>query len=181
MFLAYKMSIDTTGKANYTLNTPQKKEFLNNAIIKHDLIKIYFEFVDPVIPILHKPSFLYRIQQQDPLLLNAIYCIASRWNFTTNEEPHGWNYYQQAVQLLQHHQSMTIATIQALFLLLKYNEHVRRPGFIYRTQFYFQMITHMVEHLPCDAVQLQQEEEIKRTLWAVYSYDVMMRYDDSQF
>jgi hypothetical protein len=174
------MSIDTTGRANYTLNTLQKNEFSGNPIIQHDLIKIYFEFVDPVIPILHKPSFLFQVQQQDPLLLNAVYCIASRWNFAIKEEangdPRGWNYYQQAIQLLHQHQSATIATIQALFLLLKYNEHVRRPGFIYRTRFYFQMITHMCKHLPRDTLQLQQQEENKRTLWAIYCYDVMMRY-----
>jgi hypothetical protein len=170
------MSIDTTGKASYTLNTLQKKEFTSSIMIQDDLIEIYFEFVDPVIPILHKPSFLYQIQQQNPLLLNAMYCIASRWNFTTNEEPRGWNYYQQAIQLLHEHQSVTITTIQALFLLLKYNEHVRRPGFIYRTRFYFQMIIHMCKHLPRDVLQIQKQEESKRTLWAIYSYDMMMRY-----
>jgi hypothetical protein len=157
--------------------------------IRDNLINIYFQFVDPVIPILHKSSFLQQLRSRQPisnLLLNAIYCVSSRWDLgapSMGEEPRGWAFYQNAVNLLDQQQQVRLSTVQALFLLLKYNEHVRRPGFIWRTRYYFQMIVRMCKDLglPRDIVcttsnMLIEIEKRKRTFWAVYCYDVMMRY-----
>ncbi|GAA5803871.1 hypothetical protein HPULCUR_009356 [Helicostylum pulchrum] len=107
--------------------------------VRENLIHIYFQFVDPVIPILHKSSFFHQLRNGQPiskLLLNAIYCISSRWDLgfpTISEEPRGWAFYQNAVSLLDQQKEVKLSTVQGLFLLLKYNEHVRRPGFIWRT------------------------------------------------
>lgn len=166
--------------------------------IRENLLNIYFQFVDPVIPILHKASFLQQLRNQrqgqgsggtEPishLLLNAIYCVSSRWDLAVpsiGEEPRGWAYYQNAVNLLDQQQEPKLSTVQALFLLLKYNEHVRRPGFIWRTRYYFQMIVRLCKDLGlsrdiiCTSTNVIVEiEKRKRTFWAVYCYDVMMRF-----
>jgi hypothetical protein len=161
---------------------------LSTEPIRENLLSIYFQFVDPVIPILHKASFLQQLrsrQRISSLLLNAIYCVSSRWDLVVTsvmEEPRGWVYYQNAVNLLDQEQEPKLSTIQALFLLLKYNEHVRRPGFIWRTRYYFQIIVRMSKDLGlsrdivCTTSNMFIEiEKRKRTFWAVYCYDVMMR------
>lgn len=158
--------------------------------VRENLIHIYFQFVDPVIPILHKSSFFHQLRNGQPiskLLLNAIYCVSSRWDLgfpTISEEPRGWAFYQNAVSLLDQQKEVKLSTVQGLFLLLKYNEHVRRPGFIWRTRYYFQMIVRMCKDLGlpreiiCTSSNLFIEiEKRKRTFWAVYCYDVMMRYN----
>jgi hypothetical protein len=157
--------------------------------IRENLLNIYFQFVDPVIPILHKASFLQQLRNRQDishLLLNAIYCVSSRWDLAVRsigEEPRGWAYYQNAVNLLDKQHEPKLSTVQALFLLLKYNEHVRRTGFIWRTRYYFQMIVRMCKDLglPRDIIctttnMIVEVEKRKRTFWAVYCYDVMMGY-----
>ncbi|KAG2231954.1 hypothetical protein INT48_005669 [Thamnidium elegans] len=159
--------------------------------IRENLIHIYFQFVDPVIPILHKSSFFHQLRNGQPiskLLLNAIYCVSSRWDVsfpTISEEPRGWAFYQNAVSLLDQQKDVKLSTVQALFLLLKYNEHVRRPGFIWRTRYYFQMIVRMCKDLGlpreiiCTSSNMFIEiEKRKRTFWAVYCYDVMMSIEN---
>ncbi|KAI9366319.1 fungal-specific transcription factor domain-containing protein [Pilaira anomala] len=159
--------------------------------IRENLIHIFFQFVDPVIPILHKPSFFHQLRHGQPisqLLLNAIYCVSSRWDVgfpLVGEEPRGWAFYQQAVRLLDQQSEVKLSTVQGLFLLLKYNEHVRRPGFISRTRYYFQMIVRMCKDLGlpreivCTSNNMFIEiEKRKRTFWAVYCYDVMMSIEN---
>lgn len=154
-----------------------------NTEIRHNLLDIYFRFIDPLIPILHKPSFLATNANND-LLLNAIYCVSSRWDTTvsaTGDQPRGWLYYQNAIKLIDI-SLPRLSTVQALFLLLKYNEHVRRPGFMWRTRFYFQMIVRMAKDLGLNHDILDTKPNLsieietrKRTFWAVFCYDVMMR------
>jgi hypothetical protein len=106
-----------------------------------------------VIPILYKPSFSRQLRSNQPiskLLLNAIYCVSSRWDMNVpavGEEPRGWGYYQHAVNLLDQQPTAELSTVQALLLLLKHNEHVRRPGFVWRARYYFQMIVRMCKDL----------------------------------
>lgn len=143
--------------------------------------------MDPLIPILHRPSFLQQLRNRNisNLLLNAIYCVSSRWDLavpSVGEEPRGWAYYQKAVHLLDQQGEPQLSTIQAIFLLLKYNEHVRRPGFAWRTRYYFQMIVRMSKDLGLSrnitttTKELIDMERRKRTFWAIYCYDVMMRF-----
>lgn len=164
--------------------------------IHENLIQFYFDFVDPVIPIIHKQSFYYELKDNyyhnerpfiTNLLLNAMYCVSSRWDLSVpsnGNEPRGWQFYQTAVNLLDQDAEPKLATIQAIFLLLKYNEHVRRPGFTWRTRYYFQMIVRMSKDLGLSrdlpasllgSVMPIEVEKRKRTFWAIFSYDVMMR------
>ncbi|CAO3611557.1 unnamed protein product [Mucor hiemalis] len=168
---------------------PQQPITTTTEMIREKLLNIYFQFVDPVIPILHKSSFLHQLSMNRPkLLLNAVYCVASRWDMeapSIGEEPRGWGFYQNAVNILDQQPQVELSTIQAVFLLLKYNEHVRRPGFIWRTRYYFQMIVRMCKDLGltrdivCTTPNMAVEiEKRKRTFWAIYCYDVMMSIEN---
>ncbi|KAK4518519.1 uncharacterized protein ATC70_008737 [Mucor velutinosus] len=168
---------------------PQQQQQSTTTTVKENLLSIYFQFVDPLIPILHRPSFLQQLRNKtiSNLLLNAIYCVSSRWDLampSVGEEPRGWVYYQKAIYLLDQQGEPKLSTIQAIFLMLKYNEHVRRPGFAWRTRYYFQMIVRMAKDLGLSrnitvaAEELVPMERRKRTFWAVYCYDVMMSVEN---
>ncbi|KAG1175355.1 hypothetical protein G6F70_004247 [Rhizopus microsporus] len=170
-----------------------KPEIYNSEPIQEHLLDIYFQYIDPLLPILHKPSFYHQVKSHQPvssLLLNAIYCVSSRWDMSIpvrEDEPRGWNYYQLATNLLNQQKEPQLTTVQALLLLLKYNEHVRRPGFVWRMRYYFQMIVRMCKDLGLQrdimfntsspSVMIELEKR-KRTFWAVYCYDVMMSIEN---
>ncbi|KAJ3228980.1 hypothetical protein HDU81_005729 [Chytriomyces hyalinus] len=46
---------------------------------KNDLIGLYFKFIDPMMPILHKQSFHTSKEAESPLLLHTIYAMAARY------------------------------------------------------------------------------------------------------
>lgn len=156
--------------------------------VNTELIQLYFTHVHPYLPILHKATF-HRQLRNGPciLLLNAMYAVASRWQSTrdTAQFP-GWRYYQAAFSLIDiYTDTPRLSTIQALLLLVKYQELVQRPGFFWRTRLYFQLIVRMCNDLGLNkavpqAVQMDPVtvEQRKRTFWAVYAYDVLMRYPD---
>lgn len=189
VFIGHPLSIDSTGHGLYVPDYPYRMDTAycsyNTIIratlqppllepIRHDLLKIYFEFIDPVFPLFHTPSF----QTDNKCLLYAIYAVSSRWDMVETHEPRGWTYYQQAVHLLQQEEPVELATVQAVLLLLKYNEHVRRPGFMWRTRYYFTMALRMCQDLGLSRDldrPLIEKESRKRVFWAIYCYDVMMR------
>lgn len=164
---------------------PQPKlhpHVINATAIHADLIHLYFNKIHPHLPILHKHTF-YRQLESGPriLLLNAIYAVASQWTQSSRESPHppGWAYYQTAFSLIDIYTDVPrLSTIQALLLLVKYQEYVRRPGYFWRTRIYLQLCIRMCKDLglerafPMDAILAEQR---KRTFWAVYAHDVLMR------
>ncbi|OBZ87785.1 hypothetical protein A0J61_04161 [Choanephora cucurbitarum] len=183
-----QLSIDRTGHGLYVPDHPYRLDTPYCAYgsiitsppqppliepIRHDLLKIYFEFIDPVFPLFHTPSF----QTQNKLLLYAIYAVSSRWDMVETHEPRGWTYYQQAVHLLDRQEPVELATVQAVLLLLKYNEHVRRPGYMWRTRYYFSMALRMCQDLGLSRdlnLAFIEKESRKRVFWAIYCYDLMM-------
>jgi hypothetical protein len=48
------------------------------ADLSQHLLDLYFKHFYPLLPLVHKRSFLANVQSQPPLLLNAIYAVASR-------------------------------------------------------------------------------------------------------
>ncbi|KAG2224228.1 hypothetical protein INT45_000257, partial [Circinella minor] len=180
-----------TGDNNTIQDPAQPKlhpQTLANTNIQNELIDLYFTHVHPYLPILHKATF-YKQLQTSPcvLLLNAIYAVAARWHQPTRESsndghPIGWRYYQAAFSLIDiYTDTPRLSTIQALLLLVKYQEHVRRSGFFWRTRQYFQIIVRMARDLGISRtvpsnfyVDPIMAEQRKRTFWAVYAYDVLM-------
>ncbi|KAI8970196.1 fungal-specific transcription factor domain-containing protein [Mycotypha africana] len=206
-----KLCIQPSGKGLYTTKSQQTQhlqylESQHRQPVLFHLISIYFQYIDPIIPILDRPTFFHLLQNNliSDLLLNAIYCVSARWDAAnqhvsitkyylapTTDQPRGWIYYQNAVKLLDKESEPNIATMQAVFLLLKYSEHVRRPGFIWRTMYYHQILIQMCTDLglqPSSTITIENnvqqprststvDAEIRRRIfWAVYCYDVMLRY-----
>ncbi|KAG2223886.1 hypothetical protein INT45_012759 [Circinella minor] len=176
--------------------------FAKPSDIRNDLLSTYFDHVHPYLPIIHRPTFQKQLQENKicELLLYAMYAVASRWNNINNQknntssnpshsnissninnhiEPIGWTYYESAFKLLDHYaDAPRLSTVQALILMIKYHEHVRRPGFFWRTRFYFQLIVRMCQDLELDRHQHDQSqttetEQRSRLFWVVYAYDAL--------
>lgn len=98
-------------------------------------------------------------------------------------EAPGWSYYKMALSLIDTYADMPrLSTIQALLLLAKYNEHIYKNGFLWRTKFFIQLAVKMSTDLGLSKEPLvgsstcNYELEMKRrTFWAVYTYEVLMR------
>lgn len=159
--------------------------------MKTNLIQLYFQYVHPSIPFLHR-SILSKSEKESPslLLLNAIYAVSSRFTkydkrFKQQEEdqdnPPGWSYYKMALSLIDLYADRPrLSTIQALLLMAKYNEHVYKSGFFWRTKHFIQLAVKMSTDMgltkeePFSACNYNSEMK-RRTFWAVYTYEVLMR------
>ncbi|ORZ19604.1 fungal-specific transcription factor domain-domain-containing protein [Absidia repens] len=177
-------------------NEPRKPDAfaLPNTTINLDLLSAYFAHVHPYFPMIHKDSFLLDVHNQSPLLLNAMYAVAEQWvhidlfssdtglGQTTPQPPPGLKYYQDAISLVElYTDAPRLSTIQALLLIVKYHELVRRSGFFYRTQFYFDLVVRMCKDLglprilpPTCQVHPILAEQRRRVFWIAYVYDLLM-------
>ncbi|CAO3596934.1 unnamed protein product [Absidia cylindrospora] len=177
-------------------NEPRKPDAfsLPDTTINLDLLSTYFAHVHPYFPMIHKDSFLLDVHNQSPLLLNAMYAVAEQWvhidlfssdtgsGQTTPQPPPGLKYYQDAISLVElYTDAPRLSTIQALLLIVKYHELVRRPGFFYRTQFYFDLVVRMCKDLglprilpPTCQVHPILAEQRRRVFWIAYVYDLLM-------
>jgi len=111
--------------------------------IQPDLLDLYFEHVHPYVLIIHKPSFLRRLHDpKDPVpdfLLAAMYAIAS--HYAPGREQDGRRYFEFWLSRLDDTlDKPRLSTIQALLLVIKYQEGVKHSGFYFRTYMYSQMV-----------------------------------------
>ncbi|KAI8147803.1 fungal-specific transcription factor domain-containing protein [Fennellomyces sp. T-0311] len=192
------ISVSTTGRGLYipdwlsrggadqgSPDGDRNSVFAKASDIHTDLLGIYFEHVHPYLPIIHRPTFQKQLQDKKicELLLYAMYAVASRWQpqpKQQQQDPSGWSYYETAFKLLDNYaDAPRLSTVQALILMIKYHEHVRRPGFFWRTRFYFQLIVRMCQdlelyrHRSGDQPRAADTEQRSRVFWAVYAYDVL--------
>ncbi|KAI9488537.1 fungal-specific transcription factor domain-containing protein [Zychaea mexicana] len=223
------ISVSTTGRGLYIPdwlsqvgaeqsspdNNRNSSMFAKPSDIHTDLLSTYFEHIHPYLPIIHRPTFQKQLQENKicELLLYAMYAVASRWQQHQQQQqqvshmqqqqqnPAGWTYYESAFKLLDNcADAPRLSTVQALILMIKYHEHVRRPGFFWRTRFYFQLIVRMCQDLQLyrlhhqhrhhrsnssnssitsngssngDQLHAADTEQRSRLFWAVYAYDVL--------
>jgi len=111
--------------------------------IRPDLIDLYFQHVHPYVLVLHKPSFLRRLHDpKDPVpdfLLAAMYAVAS--HYAPGQEQEGRRYFEFWQSCLDDTlDKPRLSTIQALLLIIKYQERVKHTGFYFRTYMYTQMV-----------------------------------------
>jgi hypothetical protein len=117
------------------------------------------------------------------LLLNAMCAVAAIWHHPPLQAvgPAGIQFYQRAFYLIDEYaDTPRISTVQALLLLIKYQEYHRRPGFFCRPSLYMQMVVRMCNDLglmspPKYSPDTAQLESGKPTFWIAYIYDVMIR------
>lgn len=151
--------------------------------LRTDLIQSYFDNMHASIPFINK-SILTQ-QNTSALLLNVIYAVSSKFmTKSNNTDPPGWSYYKLALTLIDAYSDIPrLSTIQALLLLAKYHELIYRPGFFWRTKFFIQLAGQMSSDLglceePSSSAHPTFDHEFetrRRTFWALYTYQVLMR------
>lgn len=149
------------------------------------LTEIYFDHVHKYVPMIHKPSFLKQMHSStnppSRLLLYAMCAVASRWSpdhiaIANIMIPPGYTYYQRALDLLDDFiDSPRIATVQALILLVKYQEYYQRSGYFHRSYTYLRMACQMccdlgLNQLDGDSYDIEAK---RRTFWVTFMYDLL--------
>ncbi|KAG0253295.1 hypothetical protein BG011_006433 [Mortierella polycephala] len=152
--------------------------------IQPDLIDIYFKNVHPFLLVLHKPSFFRRLHDpKDPVpdfLLAAMYAVAS--HYAPGREEDGRRYFQFWLSRLDDAMDKPrLSTIQALLMVIKYQEGLKRTGFYFRTYMYIQMVVVLARELqlykttPVNAKLDPESHEVRRRLfWAIFVLDQFM-------
>ncbi|KAM3586198.1 hypothetical protein VKS41_002726 [Umbelopsis sp. WA50703] len=161
--------------------------------LQEHLIDLYFRHFYPTLPILHKKSFMTRLKSEDdkpdPLLLNAIFAVASRISpdERVREDPTvpdtaGEIFFERAKFLLdQKCDSVSTCTIQALLLLSSHQHGAMKSS---RAWLYNGMAFRMANALGlnhnCDSwnIPASEREERKRVFWCCFIVD---RYTSAAF
>ncbi|KAG1463682.1 hypothetical protein G6F56_005232 [Rhizopus delemar] len=146
--------------------------------IRYDLIQCYLDYVHPSMPMIDI-SLLTNTPQSPSLLLSAVYATASIFHPQEQvETPPGWSYYKMALSIIEIYlDTPRTSTVQALLLLIKYHEHIQRPGFFWRTRSLLQLASQMASDLGLAKKTLgfsHETEYQNRTFWALYMYEVLM-------
>ncbi|CEP11583.1 hypothetical protein [Parasitella parasitica] len=168
------------------LPIPEHLSSRNVLLELQPLTEVYFDHVHKYVPMIHKPSFLKQMHSSSNppsrLLLYSMCAVASRWApdhiATANVTiPPGYNFYQKALELLDDFiDSPRIATVQALILLVKYQEYYQRSGYFHRSYTYLRMATQMccdlgLNQLDGDSYDIEAK---RRTFWVTFMYDLLM-------
>ncbi|GAB5591594.1 hypothetical protein Unana1_06494 [Umbelopsis nana] len=157
------------------------------------LIDLYFGQFYPTLPILYKKSFMAKLRSEDdkpcPLLLNAIFAIASRISpdervreDRTLSDTAGEIFYERAKFLLEQQcDTVSTSTIQALLLLSSHQHGAMKSS---RAWLYNGMAFRMAQALGlnhnCDNwnIPTSEREERKRVFWCCFIVD---RYTSAAF
>ncbi|KAI8980494.1 fungal-specific transcription factor domain-containing protein [Pilobolus umbonatus] len=145
--------------------------------LRYDLIQAYFDHIHPFIPFIHQPTF---IPHSSPLLLYSLYAVSSIC-LPHQQDPPGWDYYKTAMGWLDSYTEPCLSTLQSLLLLIKYNEQIQRPGFLWRTKYLLHLATQLSETLglsrqvPANSGLSAIEIEVRRrTYWVITAYELLM-------
>ncbi|KAF9150128.1 hypothetical protein BG015_008063, partial [Linnemannia schmuckeri] len=149
--------------------------------IQPDLIDLYFQHVHPYLLVIHKPSFFRRLHDpRDPVpdfVLAAMYAAAS--HYAPGREQDGRRYFEFWQSRLDDTlDKPRLSTIQALLMIIKYQEGVKKTGFYFRTYMYTQMVIVLARELqlhkttPVNAKLDPESHEVRRRLfWAIFVLD----------
>ncbi|KAF9934129.1 hypothetical protein FBU30_003410 [Linnemannia zychae] len=149
--------------------------------IQPDLIDLYFQHVHPYLLVIHKPSFLRRLHDpRDPVpdfVLAAMYAAAS--HYAPGREQDGRRYFEFWQSRFDDTlDKPRLSTIQALLMIIKYQEGVKKTGFYFRTYMYTQMVIVLARELqlhkttPVNAKLDPESHEVRRRLfWAIFVLD----------
>ncbi|KAI9269903.1 fungal-specific transcription factor domain-containing protein [Sporodiniella umbellata] len=149
-------------------------------------IELYFEQVHRYLPIVYKPTW----GQASPsrLLAFAMCAVAARWGsdsagYADKLIPPGYTFYQKALGMLDDFFDVPrVSTVQALVLLVKYQENFQRVGYFHRSRAYLGIAARMCVDLGLsewtgDSV----EAEIgRRTFWATFIYDLLLSIEQGR-
>ncbi|KAI9010500.1 fungal-specific transcription factor domain-containing protein [Phycomyces nitens] len=154
--------------------------------LSEHLVKLYFRHIYPVLPLFYKRRLVSStgtvFEMMSPLLLNAIYAVASRMSpdvrvrsDPTSADTAGDVFFERARCLLDDYYDMPkISTIQALLLLAAHQHGAMKPA---RAWLYSGMAFRMAQdlglHRNCDHwdIPAEERERRKRVFWCCYILD----------
>ncbi|KAG0182766.1 hypothetical protein DFQ28_000006 [Apophysomyces sp. BC1034] len=155
--------------------------------LSEQLLDIYFNNFYPFLPLLHKKSFLAALNSNrppPPLLLNAIYAVASRLSndvrVRKDPEQHdtaGDVFFERARLLLDYEwDNFRVSTVQALLLMSSHQNGALKTirGWLY-SGMAFRMSQNLGLHRNCDDWELSavEKEERKRAFYCCFVVDRM--------
>lgn len=157
------------------------------------LTEVYFDHVHKYVPMIHKPTFLKQMHNPtnppSRFLLYTMCAVATRWapepllSSFNKTIPPGYTYYQRALEIMDDFIDVPrISTVQALLLIVKYQECYQRSGYFHRSHFYLSMAVRMCQdlglsQLDCDA---HDAETKRRTFWITFMYDLLMSIEQKR-
>ncbi|KAI9281690.1 fungal-specific transcription factor domain-containing protein [Umbelopsis sp. AD052] len=156
--------------------------------LANHLIDIYFKYCYPVLPVMHKGNFLEKLKNPEdppaPILLNAIFAIASRLSSDPRVSEGGNHYgtagtvfHKRAMEYLDDDlDRVNVETIQALLLLASHQYAVKKGNRSWITNgMAFRIAQSMGMNRNCDHWNIPkiQREERKRAFWCCYIVDRM--------
>lgn len=154
--------------------------------LAQELIDLYFEHCYPMLPMLHKASFLEKLKsktnQPSPLLLNAIFAVTSRFSKdervkSASGSPYdnGSVFFDRAKELLDKDiDKINLATVQALILISSHQYGAKKGT---RAWLYNGLAFRMAQAIGlfrnCDHWNIPaiEREERKRTFWCCFIVD----------
>lgn len=162
-------------------------EVPSHDLSKH-LVELYLEHFYPVLPMFYKKTFASStnpLEPVSPLLLNAIYAIASRISPDVNvrsdpnaPETAGHIFYERARRLLDdYYDTPKISTVQALLLMASYQMGAMKPA---KAWLYSGMAFRMAQDLGLNRncehwnISPDERERRKRVFWCCYIVDRQM-------
>lgn len=157
------------------------------------LTEVYFDHVHKYVPMIHKPTFLKQMHNPTSppsrLLLYTMCAVASRWapepllSSFNKTIPPGYTYYQRALEIIDDFIDVPrISTIQALLLIVKYQECFQRAGYFHRSHFYLSMAARMCQDLGLSQLDYDTHdvETKRRTFWITFMYDLLMSIEQKR-
>ena len=183
------ISVNAAGRPHYFPDWTQQQ--LNSPITTATqwdttLVELYFDSIHPLVPMIHRATFQLQLQHGEVsmLLLNAIYAITCLcYPAANHHQQHvslGLSYYESAFTLLDEALDIPrLSTIQALLLMVKFQEHARPSGYQFRVQLLIDMAYRMCQNLKLSHRWHQDPvhaEQGIRVFWAAYAYIILFRY-----
>ncbi|GAA5806279.1 hypothetical protein HPULCUR_011810 [Helicostylum pulchrum] len=151
------------------------------------LLELYFRYFYPLLPILHKKSFMASINDDSipsppPILLNAIYAVASRVSsdirvrsVATKPETAGDVFFERARMLLDlEWDNFRVYTVQSLLLMSSHQNGALKTtrGWLY-SGMAIRMSQNLGLHRNCDSWELTatEKEDRKRAFYCCFVLD----------
>ncbi|CAO3625769.1 unnamed protein product [Mucor hiemalis] len=151
------------------------------------LLELYFRYFYPLLPIVHKKSFMEAVNNDDvssppPILLNAIYAVASRVSpdirvrsIPSKAETAGDVFFERARMLLDlEWDSFRVYTVQSLLLMSSHQNGALKTtrGWLY-SGLAIRMSQNLGLHRNCDSWDLTptEKEERKRAFYCCFVLD----------
>ncbi|KAI8930286.1 fungal-specific transcription factor domain-containing protein [Entophlyctis helioformis] len=139
--------------------------------IRYDLIDRFFGYIHPCIPILNRFQFLRGIQNEPPMLLNAMYALAMTQpiDFEKNTFNRGDVYFERARRHVEDNMDQPSYSVVVAFILMSF--YSSGAGNAPKALLYFGIAVKMAQviglHMETDLTKPMQELELRRRIWFI--------------